>query len=474
MERFLGEHPQARWFPRAWEAYLKALEVNEETVLAGGVELPHCVKFGDKADCRYNKHTEKCEEYRKILGKRPDLQEVEGLYRDWRGEYLTGPKRAAFRYPSGREASAPKIFGEGFWHADFQNSLVEVSLGGQPGEEVERFGFTPWPKDYEPQPERANITSVHISFVGTRARVGFHFEVSHRRSRFGVSQDEIDELRSRKYPRRRQDEEFLDEARKLLLESFDGEANRELRVLAVDLGTEGCGAAIFEGRDLKKAELLKVIKIDGLYGVRPKRGQRAGEEKKKEARKGLGKGHVGRHLESRAEGAKEIAARRAPGKGEIRAHDMRRLALHVQWMIRDWVRLNASQIIKNAEENRADLIVFESLRGFRAPGYDKVDEDKKRRLAFFAYGRIRRKVGEKAVERGMRIVTVPYFKSSQVCGRCGREQQDKKKWGCNKGEHTFHCEECGWRVNSDENAAGVLGKVFWGDIILSEKSSERS
>ena len=46
MDRFLMEHPKARWFPQAWEAYLKALEINEDTVLSEGRGLPHCVKFG--------------------------------------------------------------------------------------------------------------------------------------------------------------------------------------------------------------------------------------------------------------------------------------------------------------------------------------------------------------------------------------------------------------------------------------------
>jgi IS605 OrfB family transposase len=136
-------------------------------------------------------------------------------------------------------------------------------------------------------------------------------------------------------------------------------------------------------------------------------------------------------------------------------------------MIRDWVRLNASQIIKVAERNRADLIVFESLRGYRAHGYDVVDPDQKRRLAFFAYGRIFRKVTEKAVERGMRVVTVPYFESSQHCAECGKKREDYNRWRKNKrDDHSFQCEHCGHKSNSDENAARVLAKVFWGDIVL--------
>lgn len=257
------------------------------------------------------------------------------------------------------------------------------------------------------------------------------------------------------------------------MKSFDGDAERELRILAVDLGTGGGGAALFKGRDFQKPCPLKVVKIEKLYESRPKLDKhKSDEEKKKEQKKGLGQQHVGRHLEEWAEGAAQIGEKRGQSSGPvtIRDHDMRRLSLHIRWMIRDWVRLNASQIIEEAERNGADLIVFESMRGFSAPGYDRLDEDKKRRLAFFAYGRIRRKVTEKAVERGMRVVTVPYFKSSQFCGECGREKKETDtKWGKKKRAREFHCESCGYKANSDANAAQVLAKVFWSEIKLPAK-----
>ena len=477
MEKLVREHRNARWFPQAWQGYLKALEIKEETVLCAGSGLPHCVEFGADRDCDYNKHTNECKGYRKLLEGRPDLQKLEGLYREWRREYLSGPAKPSFRYPSKRNLPMPKIFGEGFFQVDFDNSVLALRMEGEAEGNFERFGFAAWPKDYEPRPDQANITSVHISFVGTRARVGFHFEVQHKQSRFGVSQDEIDELRSRKYPRRRQDQQFLDEARVRLVDSFDGDAEREMKVLAVDLGTGGGADAVFEGRSFKKAGRLQVVKIEKLYDSIPKQDKKSKEkkseeEKKSEKEKGLSRWHVGRHLKDWAEGASKIAKKRGTEAEKIGEHDMRRLSLHVRWMIRDWVRLNASQIIEMAERNKVDLIVFESMRGFRVPGYDKLDEDKKRRLAFFAHGRIRRKVAEKAVERGMRVVTVPYLKSSQFCANCAKEQEDKNKWQRNKWRGCFRCEQCGYQVNSDENAARVLGRVFWGEIQLPVKLAE--
>lgn len=481
MAAFLRKQRNAQSFPEAWEAYLKALEVNEQTVLAAGHGLPHCTGFGPDADCQFNKHTADCERYRRALDARPDLLPLEKLYRHWRREYLSGPGKPCFQYPSQRKLPMPKIFGKGYFRVDLAGSVLELRLEG--GGDFEQFRIAVWPSDYTPKAQDAQITSVHISFVGTRARAGFRFEVPHKASRFAVGQDQIDELRSRKYPRRAQDAEFLKEARMHLLESFAGDAEHDVRVLAVDLGTSSGAAAVFRGRSFEKAMLLKVIKLEERYDSPPKENRGDGpepseEEKKKARARGLRPAHVGRHLESWALAAREIAIQRGKevdGPATLGDHDLRRFSLHIRWMIRDWVRLNVSQIIEAAEGNHVDLIVFESMRGWRLPGYDKVDDERKRRLAFWAHGRIRHKVREKAVERGMRVVTVPYFKSSQFCGSCGTQQQDIRKLKTNKRERTsFTCESCGHRTNSDENAAQVLAKVFWGDVVLPEEPDDCS
>lgn len=84
----------------------------------------------------------------------------------------------------------------------------------------------------------------------------------------------------------------------------------------------------------------------------------------------------------------------------------------------------------------------------------------------FAFGRVRREVVEKAVERGMRVVTAPYFTSSQVCSACGRVQENTGLLKKNKAKRQFICEHCKAKVNSDAKAARVLARVFWGEITL--------
>ena len=485
LERLYKAVPQSRpWFADAWTDYLRTLGLNEQTVVQEG-RLPHCRKISgetwEKSKCLWNPHTDLCRQYKEALdGLNAPTRSLEPQYREWRREYLAGPRKPSFRYPSSRDLPMPKIFGADFHEIDFDGSILRLRLDDMPQGEWIEFGFVPWPRDYRPSRKEVGdkVTSVHVHFVGTRARVGFRFDVPHASSRFGCTQDELDELRSRAFPRRAQDQAFLDAARQRLLDSFTGDAGRDLRLLAVDLGETGACATVYKGKTPTADVPLKIIKIERLYEQLPR--------DLKDVTRGLRKEHVGRHLKKVAEGAAEVAKHRPKAgvpSATLRDHDFRGLSRHVAWMIRDWVRLNAAQVTAAAEEHCCDLIVFESLRGFYAPGYDKMDPEKKRRLAMFAHGRVRRKVAEKAVERGMRMVTVPYYESSQFCSACGHEQGDKGLWRKNKKDHKFKCEcggskakvpeadsrpqcRCIASLNSDANAARVLARVFWGEILL--------
>jgi hypothetical protein len=383
----------------------------------------------------------------------------------------------------------PKIFGAGFNEVDLDHSVLRLRLGDMPQGDWIEFGFIPWPKSYRPAKSEVTITSVHINFIGSRARAGFRFEVPHRQSRFALSQDEIDELRSRQFPRKAQDHQFLEAARKRLLESFSSDAQHDLRILAVDLGETGAGAAVYQGCAHQHDIPLPIVKIDQCYTGIPEvlkkdEGRNPPPKFEKEDWRGLRKEHVGHHLEQLKEGATRIAEHRQQDgsmPATLRESDYRGLTRHMHWMTRDWARHNAAQIIAAAEKHQCDLIVFESLRGFKPKGYDEMDLEQKRRRAFFAYGRVRRKVIEKAVERGMRVVTVPYDYSSQICSSCGHLQQNKGRLRKNKDNRRFVCEcgdpkarvpeprpscQCNLKLDSDANAARVLARVFWGAIVL--------
>lgn len=480
MQELVSENRARTWFQSAWIVYLSYMGLNEETILkAYEGKLPHCLTFGDNVNCRFNPHTALCEEYRRKLMALSESDRVnEGVYREWRRSYLSGPKKPSFRYPSSVDLTVPKIFGAGYHEIDFEQSTLRLRLDDMPAGDWLEFAFEPWPSDYDRQPESTTITSVSIHFIGNRPRVNFRFEVPHRESRFSMSQDQIDVLRSREFPRQHQDNDFLAAARELLLQSWNGGPKEQIRILGVDLGETGASSAVFEGRDHQKDIPLKVVKRKWLYFTRPKSEVKQqpktnpSESRTEEVDDGLTKEHVARHRSKLATQAREIEEHRPWTLGSdtfvLHKSDLRRPTRHVTEMMRDWVRLNAHQIIAVAEENKVDLIVFESMRGFKIPDYDDSNAAKKLRVAFLAYGRIRRKVAEKAVERGMRMVTVPYLDSSQRCSKCGEKQQNIGLLRKNKGMRRFACDakNCGAELGSDANAARVLVRVFWGDILL--------
>ncbi|MCL4220475.1 MAG: transposase [Phycisphaerales bacterium] len=484
-----------------WEAYLKAMNLTQDTVMRHGC-LPHCITIGDcfeKSKCLWNPHTELCLEYKRRLlaefDNLPDLARLEGLYRDWRALYLAGPRKPSFRYPSSSDLPMPKIFGKDFYEVDFERSILRLRLDDMAEGEWIEYGFTPWPRGYSPSRKEIadRISSIHVQFSGTRVRVGFHFTAPHATSRITVSQDELEELRSRVYPRQAQDKEFLAAARKRILTGrLAEEESSGLRVLAVDMGIGGAHVAIYEGTRCLSDEPLLIHKIDKLYDQLPAKDPPGGapkgaqknpskgepEQSHEPDTRGLRKEHVGRHLQTIADGASALAEHRQKEEddptGVLRQSDFRGLKRHIAWMARDWARLNARQIIERAAQHRCDLIVFESLRGHRVPGFDKIGQEadrKKQEMLLYAFGRVRRKVTEKAVERGMRVVTVPYFKSSQICAKCGNVQENIGLWRKNKRAGKFICDHagCKFKANSDANAARVVARVFWGEIVLPDR-----
>ncbi|HVV71471.1 MAG TPA: zinc ribbon domain-containing protein [Verrucomicrobiae bacterium] len=466
-----------------FNAYLQFMGLNHETILAQK-RLPHCRKIGktwEESECRFNPHTELCQQYRQALGQLDESTLAqEKTYRQWRKLYLSGPRKPQFHYPSSRRLPMPKIFGADFHRIDLDGSILRLRLDDMPAGQWLELGFIPWPNGYHPSRGEVakKITSVHVNFIGSRARAGFRFDVPHKNSRFSSSQDELDRLRSQVFPREAQDREFLHAARELLLKSFDpGQGPAPRRLLAVDLGETGAAAGVFSEEKHEKDIALEIIKIDTHYATVPEILKKDMEKKPppkfaEDDARGLRRQHVARHLAKISAGAAAIAGHRASGASvpaTLETHDFRSLKRHIQWMIRDWARVSAACIVAAAEKENCDLIVFESMRGFRLPGYDQIEPDKKRRLAQFAFGRVRRKVVEKAVERGMRVVTVPYFKSSQVCAQCGSPQENLGLWRKNKTRgHKFKCEKCKFEIDSDANAARVLGRVFWGKVELPE------
>lgn len=515
-------------FKREWKAYLEALEIGDQVVIEQK-RLPHCSKIGetgDKSQCEFNRHTELCNRYKTALQSLDEpTRSLEGEYREWRAlGYLGGPRKPCFRYPSSRRLPIPKIFGKEYFELDFQRSCVSLRLDSGGQEDWVSFAFAPWPKQYHPRWQNVTVTSVHVNFVGNRVRLGLRFEVPHKQSRFSSTQDELDLLRKKfRFP----DEEgdYLRETQQLLCNTFQGQFRQQARILSVDLGRNGAAATVYEGCKHIADIPLPINKIDYCYPlssrIDPKqldpkplyqpdgpssRRSKTDDDDEVDSR-GLCIEHIARHLAALSQGASQLTQYRQQPTVVLQSNDYRRLQGHIKWMIRDWVRHNASCIIAAAEQYECDLILFENLRETRVPGYDVLNPKaahEKRQLAVLSFGRIRQKVTEKAVERGMRVVTVPEFRSSRVCSQCGHDQtldrSQQRKWKKNKEQGKFRCLcaapatgnssgskrdqaapageqeqqpaaqqsncQCRLELHSDVNAARVLARILLGEIPL--------
>jgi hypothetical protein len=141
------------WFTAAWNDYLQAMELREQTVVNEG-RLPHCQKIGEtweRSQCERNPHTHLCAQYKLALAAMDqETLSLEREYREWRRQYLAGPRKPSFKYPSSRKLPTPKIFGTGYQEIDFETSVLRLRLDGMRQGECIEFGFIPWPKDYRP------------------------------------------------------------------------------------------------------------------------------------------------------------------------------------------------------------------------------------------------------------------------------------------------------------------------------------
>ncbi|MFN3821910.1 MAG: zinc ribbon domain-containing protein, partial [bacterium] len=448
------EHNKIRsWVPEVWNSYKKEMGLEEEYLL-NHAQLPHCKKPSD--DCTHNPHTDKCVKYRKLIIEKGMTKEEWELdrendgYREWRKSFLTPPKRPVISYPSARKGGS-LIFGKGFFKVDWEQSMVGLRLFDYRSRyEFIWLGFKPWPKNYRfPIPSTDNLTSVCINVVGTRLKVGFAFRISLNPSRFTFTQDELDRIREKQYPPKPDEYRFPAEVREFILKGFTGQPE-QLKLVAVDVGDKKACAVLYEGTEFQKSAHLKILKLDKTLNALDI------DEKAQDAiskKRGLTLEHLSKHIEQYRKKQKEIAQHRSeksPSRTPpLRSGDLRELSLHMRWMVEDWARHHASQIVRQAKQWQADLIVLESLRGFSPPGYDQLNEKKKRRLAFFAFGKVRTRVKQQAEELGMRVVTAPYKMSSQVCSSCGKKINNKSQWEKNKSRGFFHCEYCQNKFNSE-------------------------
>ncbi|EMA54745.1 RNA-guided endonuclease InsQ/TnpB family protein [Halococcus thailandensis] len=126
---------------------------------------------------------------------------------------------------------------------------------------------------------------------------------------------------------------------------------------------------------------------------------------------------------------------------------LRRLGKRERAWRKQYVHMVANEIVTEATETGCDVIVFEKL------------DDIRDRLPFaewhhiWAFRRLYEYVSYKAPEHGVEAKRVPPNHTSQRCSRlgCGFTHED------NRNGTEFCCQNCGYTVNADYNAAKNIG-----------------
>ena len=89
-------------------------------------------------------------------------------------------------------------------------------------------------------------------------------------------------------------------------------------------------------------------------------------------------------------------------------------------------------------------------------------------LKDWTYFDLQTKIEYKAKEKGIAVVKVPAYYTSQRCSRCGCTCEEN----VHDNYRRFTCVECGFDADSDYNAAVNIAMKGIGDIIKEERKKE--
>lgn len=108
------------------------------------------------------------------------------------------------------------------------------------------------------------------------------------------------------------------------------------------------------------------------------------------------------------------------------------------------------------EENDMLILVNEHLK-FKKKGFNKKHKKDKdfeinRKLSFWMNGEIKKSIKTKTKENGVFLCSINAWNTSQECSHCGYIDKD------NRNGKEFKCKSCGFKYDSDLNAAKVIIK----------------
>ena len=115
------------------------------------------------------------------------------------------------------------------------------------------------------------------------------------------------------------------------------------------------------------------------------------------------------------------------------------------------------QLINHCVQENIDVLCLEKLKGQEL-------SNKKYRKYSWAFEELLMFIKQKAMECGIKVVSVNPAYTSQTCSNCGSKRKSNRKT-----QSLFECDSCGFRANADVNAAkNILGLSVgrWGKLTM--------
>lgn len=166
--------------------------------------------------------------------------------------------------------------------------------------------------------------------------------------------------------------------------------------------------------------------------------------------------------------------KRRSGRPSPEKRSCRQLQEHYNHLCEDRFKKAVAAIFAYARHHQASLVLFEDLKKLRPDSAN--ERGVNAALQRWNRGRVVAFAQAIAEDAGMRVVTVPAFYTSRICGRCG-EPGVRFDQGRKRGDdgpvardairmhhlgHWFYCTGCGRRIHADLNASENLHRVFGG------------
>ncbi|MFC4407891.1 RNA-guided endonuclease InsQ/TnpB family protein [Haloarchaeobius iranensis] len=109
------------------------------------------------------------------------------------------------------------------------------------------------------------------------------------------------------------------------------------------------------------------------------------------------------------------------------------------------------RIVEEADAHDCSFIAVERLTNIREQ-MDNQNDQVKRQLHNWAFRELQEMLAYKASEYGIRVEQIPPAFTSQTCSRCGHQCSTNRT-----SDGWFECNECGYSIDGDYNAAKNIG-----------------